>query len=162
MRQKEVNQVIEEAIVGEANTYAMPHEEDYITAPQYVAKECKLNGNTKRRWVDKLLSGEYKQGASYLKRTFNNQTEYCCLGVLSEQKRELKAEVLEYWYDDDAQETVYLHKESLSDSMPPNEDDFDMDGYWHGLPLAVQQGLADANDKGATFKQIAKWIEENL
>ena len=38
-----------------------------------------MNKDIKKKWVDALRSGEYKQGQGRLK---NEKNEYCCLGVL--------------------------------------------------------------------------------
>jgi len=44
-----------------------------------MSKKIVLTGEVKRRWIEALRSGEYKQGYGIL-RTVDN--EYCCMGVL--------------------------------------------------------------------------------
>lgn len=41
-----------------------------------------MNEKIKAKWIDALLSGEYKQGTNVLANA--NTNEYCCLGVLCE------------------------------------------------------------------------------
>jgi hypothetical protein len=41
----------------------------------------KLPEEFKRKWIDALRSGEYKQGFGTLCETINGKSFYCCLGV---------------------------------------------------------------------------------
>lgn len=41
-----------------------------------------MNAQIKRDWLEALRSGEYKQGFGQLKFEEDNETKYCCLGVL--------------------------------------------------------------------------------
>lgn len=43
----------------------------------------KMNPEVKALWIEALLSGDYKQGKSWLKQVHDDgPAEYCCLGVL--------------------------------------------------------------------------------
>jgi hypothetical protein len=41
-----------------------------------------MNNEVKAKWLAALRSGEYKQGHKQLATAENNETTYCCLGVL--------------------------------------------------------------------------------
>lgn len=106
-----------------------------------------MNPWVKRKWVRALKSGEYRQGQGEL--VIRKGEGYCCLGVLG-------AEMV----------PEFIRPVSKIDP------DLGVDGYTGALPddLAVmfdldqvsQDVLAEMNDSGDTFPQIADWIEENL
>lgn len=41
-----------------------------------------MNPEVKKKWLEALRSGEYKQGKDQLKQEQNGDCSYCCLGVL--------------------------------------------------------------------------------
>ena len=43
-----------------------------------------MNEQLYQKWIDALESGEYKDGRQFLRYDHNNDTMYCCLGVLCE------------------------------------------------------------------------------
>ena len=109
-----------------------------------------MNPDIKQKWIEALRSGKYEQGFSVLKK--NNR--YCCLGVLCE-----------------------LHSKITNREWIQGEDGEsydDCDTYlpdvvveWAGLnsddPSVVDSlSLAQLNDVGQTFEQIAEFIEKNL
>ena len=119
-----------------------------------------MNIDIKAQWLTALRSGDYRQGTGVL-RTADDQ--YCCLGVLCDlaEKAGVVAVHLPignhaYFYGDD---------EGGTDTVLPQvvED-------WAGLdgenPWVKHDGKSDAiaelNDKGATFSQLADLIEEQL
>jgi hypothetical protein len=105
----------------------------------------RLDPARKRAWLEELRSGLYKQGASYLYRG----GVYCCLGVF------IEACELEW-------------EERLSASYPDVWGEATPDGAQSSfldsrhIPDPIQKYLGAANDSGATFKQIANWIEVYL
>lgn len=109
----------------------------------------------KANWVAELKSGRYKQGRLYL-RTAND--EFCCLGVLCDMA--VKAGVLpapKHGNDDDTMEYYYG---SRSRYLP------DEVFRWAKLPNSSPEcggtSLAERNDSGETFEEIADCIEANL
>lgn len=93
-----------------------------------------IDEDVKARWVEALRSGEYQQG----RRRLRTGGAYCCLGV-------------------------------LADLVAPNAWG-KSGGYecWKGLvvtlprelvPERIQEQATWLNDKGATFTEIADWIE---
>lgn len=98
------------------------------------------NREVKRAWVNALRSGEYEQTTESLR---NMDRGYCCLGVLCD-----------------------LGDRSLWDDCGfyLGQDDFPPDRIltWAGLTLNAATFLADMNDKGSTFEDIAGWIERKL
>lgn len=115
----------------------------------------KLPKAFKRKWLEALRSGKYKQGAGYL-HTINDdgQDTYCCLGVAgavcgisTEKMRGVKL----------------FNPNKLGLHLSRRQCD--------RIPKALRGGLNDnplvheliiMNDEGKTFKHIANWIEKNL
>lgn len=100
-------------------------------------------GPLQRKWIDALKSGKYQQCG----KTLCNEGKYCCLGVANE--------VCELEEED---------KNSLLNS-------YDLLGLYGSLGDLEEYGmivdgskyyaLGEANDAGASFKEIAEFIEKN-
>lgn len=125
----------------------------------------------KKLWIDALLSGEYEQGRGVLCRVDDGKKEWCCLGVLTDLA--IKAGI--------------VMEITMSDSNDPNNPNavFFDDTHeklpvkvqqWSGLEtdlgeysyediniddedIVVDQTLAEDNDNGTTFEQLASIIE---
>lgn len=115
-------------------------------------KATKLNKKFKRKWVNALRSGKYKQGDSYLLDPVNNT--HCCLGVACAisniPKDELEFQNFIY------SGIVRFNAETLnaSDKAALNA---------LSKEQALQDKLANFNDGNKlSFKWIASWIEKNL
>lgn len=89
----------------------------------------------KRKWVDALRSGKFERGNGRLKA----DSKYCCLGVLRhianprDKRRAAHAHL--------------LHSDQLAE---------------FGLSNSEQTKLADMNDNGKTFSEIADYIEKRI
>ncbi|ALA16090.1 MULTISPECIES: hypothetical protein [Chelatococcus] len=108
-----------------------------------------MDAEIKARWLEALRSGRYKQG-KYRLRTHDDQ--FCCLGVLCdlvEPERWIPAE--------DGGEPVYAHGHSHFIGFPA----LDMLGGG-GLSSGTASTLIKLNDAGASFPEIADYIEANL
>jgi hypothetical protein len=115
----------------------------------------RMDAAVKARWVAALRSGRYAQGRRMLR---SRDDHYCCLGVLCD---------LVAPQDWTRPGNVYLHEGG--DTEPATE-------VWvaAGLPRLGWHGVQDAlirmNDgseemlepSGASFAEIADWIEANL
>lgn len=118
----------------------------------------KMNQEVKQKWVAALRSGEYKQGAGYLK---NSKGEYCCLGVLCDVAKKEGQKVVEKYLPS-------LHTYTFDESkafLPMSVAD------WAQLsteaPYVLVGGGMDRldhlNDSGDfSFDQIADLIEASL
>ncbi len=88
----------------------------------------------KQTWLDALRSGKYQQGANFLRNAIG---QYCCLGVYCEAN----------------------YPGSLDTS-------FDLGTTttrrFIGYDLPRRIDLASMNDEGASFVEIADWIEANI
>lgn len=103
----------------------------------------------KTKWLEKLRSGEYKQG-KYCLRDYKD--EFCCLGVL--------CDII------NPDEWVKQHNEE------EHRPRFMFRGQMEiiDLPMAVEIGLPEdvrrvavrMNDNGKTFAEIADYLESNL
>lgn len=106
----------------------------------------KLPREFKRKWIKALTSGKYKQAQEYLR--YGNG--YCCLGV--------------------ACKIVGIpSNELLNRGLPPESpDEFEEKAGFDRVPECLRSGrriarkLAQMNDKGISFKEIAQWIRKNL
>ena len=124
-----------------------------------------MNSEVKAKWIKALRSGEYEQGQLALR----VDNKYCCLGVLCD---------------------LYDKEHNTDHWDPPVEDDgfYQMEGeicvppgfVWedwarldHPNPVGIPtnkigdvpgylSSLAEINDSGATFEQIANLIEKHL
>lgn len=96
--------------------------------------ERELTKEECRAWITTLRSGEYKQGRSWLHSFQSNS--FCCLGVL--------CEVVSY--------------KSWSASVIKSKSTTDHDL----LVEKLQTHLAQMNDEGKSFKEIADYIETNI
>ena len=116
-----------------------------------------MNENVKR-WVKALRSGEYKQGSGALRMG----DEFCCLGVACDLFdnngwRPSGYDLLDNYLMNGIVKVGSLPKEvmhwlGLADSS----------GYFMvGCTQGQWASLADANDGGATFDEIADLIEDN-
>jgi len=116
-----------------------------------------MNQEIKTKWVAALRSGNYKQGTGYLERNGC----HCCLGVLCEISK------LEtgFGIDENRMENIY----NLNGCG--NERIFNTIREWSGLEymsggsVFIDSGiksLANHNDDGRTFLEIADAIEAQL
>lgn len=119
-----------------------------------------MNPNVKAKWVQALRSGQYEQGDGWLHYEADGVHKFCCLGVLCELAVEEgvippgdpnagqpKNSVGNYIWDYDDGNDCYL---------PPGVAawaDIDNTGRIDGYDLA------DMNDGGSTFTEIADVIE---
>lgn len=143
----------------------------------------RMNADVKAAWVEALRSGDFLQTTKMLKATsraiFGHDTDvdpdadkvrYCCLGVLAELA--IKAEAIDgckeaanrpgifqffaYYQNDDGTKDTKSFPQAW-ETMP---------GYrvqnWAGLVGEIDGYLASANDHGATFGQLADFIEAEL
>lgn len=95
----------------------------------------------KEKWAAALESGEYEQAQGMLR---DNDDGMCCLGVLCHLVDPSKWE-----RHDPASAWWHLGQEGL-----PTEDFL----YTIGLDYVAAEGLAEQNDAGVTFREIAKII----
>jgi hypothetical protein len=134
----------------------------------------KMNPEVKVKWLQALRSGNYTQGTGALCSVQStpvflgeddgedelelpdhyeiDSMAYCCLGVISD--------VMHAGWDFDAAELNGHDKLynifGAEDLLSPNE------SVEYGITSDVQDFLVNQNDSGATFQDIASWIEENL
>ena len=119
-----------------------------------------MNPDIKKRWVEALRSGEYKQGKYYLK----NGDDFCCLGVLCDLHRK---EFGGKWEAGTLVTGLHNHIAGTyaEDASFPSKEVLE----WAGGPidyllLSRGQTATTAINDGLeyTFTQIADLIEEQL
>lgn len=98
-----------------------------------------MNKELLKRWVAALRSGEYKQGRSVLcdRDIESSDVKYCCLGVLRDIEPSIKVHSLH--------PADLLGTDSLRQHIGGDID---------------QRDLAEKNDHGMTFPEIADYIEK--
>jgi hypothetical protein len=112
-----------------------------------------MNPQIKQKWVSALRSGEYQQ----TQRRLHDENGFCCLGVLCDLYR--KENQLEWEHS--SYKDVYMFQDTvaflplsviewsdIADSNPPVNDG--------------DSSLANLNDTGFTFNEIADVIEDQL
>lgn len=122
-----------------------------------------MNAVIAKDWIDALRSGEYKQQTGGLATDdLHGNAKFCCLGVLCDlyvkSNPAAEAEVgirfrpcpgtghsigIVDYYGDSCFLPYTIEK-------------------WAGVPYALQQDLAELNDNGATFNEIANNLEARL
>jgi hypothetical protein len=122
-----------------------------------------MSTQIKQQWVTALRSGEYTQASSNLR----TEEGYCCLGVLcdlySKDTRDISTE-WEVNHTADARPIPFYNFMNEGSFLPIAVVN------WAGLDKAspvidlegVKMELAQVNDSGSTFTQIAQLIEEQL
>lgn len=115
-----------------------------------------MNEEIKKRWVAALRSGEYKQGQMVLHNVCNDS--YCCLGVLCELyckehpdlsvKSQCHHEFEYYFNVHEVLPTEIIEWADLDGANPIAE-------HWDTT-------IAEMNDSGKPFSEIADLIEEDL
>lgn len=98
-----------------------------------------MDAQLKAKWVEALRSGKYRQTRGMLKAPLDNS--FCCLGVLCDIQGA----------DFDA---IRAHYGTLSLSSSPYE--------YIGTVGVLSDRLAMMNDSGASFSEIADFIEKHL
>lgn len=106
------------------------------------------------QWVAALRSGTYKQGTKKLRSAADR---YCCLGVLCELLTPDTATLTPDGWQYDGEICFLTKKVARIAGL------YRADGYIRpGVPLLhVKESLAEANDAGATFAEIADYIEQH-
>ena len=123
-----------------------------------------MNERIKKIWIDALESGDYAQAEGTLRR----DDTFCCLGVLCDlfSKEQDEPWVVENDSENheeryDGYDAPYWSYYQQSDVLPTEVRD------WAGLansnPICLDNdNLADLNDRGTSFEEIADVIREEL
>lgn len=99
-----------------------------------------MDAELKKKWVEALRSGEYKQGTGWLRKN----DKFCCLGVLAAVNGDPLA----------------LGADTLHRSRRGSASKY---GYWENLIESEDEvALVNMNDQGDSFAEIADYIEANL
>ena len=132
-----------------------------------------MNPEIKKLWIDALLSGEYQQGQGYLHQINDGESQFCCLGVLCDLA--LKNGVSMHLGKKNEWVTEF---DNCAESLPEAVIEWsglssanggfyytvshkweDLDGFIHDEEEQIEQSLAELNDNGNTFEEIAKDID---
>ena len=111
-----------------------------------------MNPQIKQKWVSALRSGDYKQ----TQRRLHDENGFCCLGVLCDlYGKEHNVE----WEPSTHSKNAYEFQDKTG-RIPLSVVE------WAGVedcnPYICGRSLAERNDTGSTFNEIADLIEEHL
>jgi hypothetical protein len=125
-----------------------------------MAKKKQELGPLQQEWVRCLRSGEFPQGKFRLvdmKDPVRGVYRHCCLGVAC-CVAEAKGVGVEW-----EERSGALHANGQCAVLPTNVAKsmkfYDYDGQFQGFTMMDHEALTSANDLGATFKQIARFVE---
>ncbi len=107
-----------------------------------------MDAELKTKWVTALRSGEYKQGKARLR---TQGDEFCCLGVLCEILAPSRWTLM----DEGSPHRYWQH--GIGESFPD-----DVANEEAGLDVKEGEYLANMNDTGSSFAEIADYIDQNL
>ena len=131
-----------------------------------------MNPEVKQKWIDALRSGKYEQGSEKLR----SVSGYCCLGVLCDLyaqehdtqwefrgNEETNLQPMDYWYYEGESEFLPESVMDWAELKTHNptvrvycEDSDDEDTCYYN------DEIANVNDSGYSFNQIADTIEAQL
>jgi hypothetical protein len=109
-----------------------------------------MKQQVKQKWTAALTSGKFKQTTDQLKAVSNGKSSHCCLGVLCELYIKEVAPTIR-WSNEGGDVRSFKGRED----MPPSEV-----LEWAGLSKTDAGVLANLNDNGKTFAEIATVINE--
>jgi len=112
-----------------------------------------MNPEIKSKWVAALRNGKYEQTTTVLRSAEN---EFCCLGVLCDlvDGERWSEGVITIRLPEGSR---FCHQYGEAAVFPPHAI-----VVRASLDIDVAHQLASMNDKGATFSEIADYIEANL
>lgn len=125
----------------------------------------KMNPEIKSKWVAALRSGEYQQTEE---RLCDGEGGFCCLGVLSD--LHMKATGNGEWSEDYFRHPGYRADGIFKEDVPPRAV-LDWAGMGSENPMMklvdaegeeYRDTIAELNDSGRTFAEIADLIEAQL
>ena len=127
--------------------------------------ELKLGPN-QEKWLSALESGEYKQTKSALAReSKNGKRSFCCLGVACDVSQKSEWEESSFKANGKYKGPFLITYINETESLPASvmrwlsmKDD---EGRFSDGPGSGSSCLTEMNDKGASFKKIAKFIRAN-
>jgi len=112
-----------------------------------------MNKQIKKDWLRALRGGQYKQ----TKRALKNENNYCCLGVLCDLHAKVTGEEWEMFSYSPREH--YLGEEA---ALPNEVMDWAELNHKNPKYFGGYGSLAQANDGGKNFKQIANIIDKHF
>lgn len=117
-----------------------------------------MKPEVKRKWIEALRSGDYKQGINSLRIDRDNKVTYCCLGVLcdlyAQENRKRWKSGADIFYPTLMKEASVLPTKVMEwAGIVGHTGEFTYKNGHH-------EDLASLNDRGKSFKQIARVIEK--
>jgi hypothetical protein len=118
-----------------------------------------MDAKLKRKWLKALRGGQYDQVEGRL--CDEEGKAFCCLGVLANEQGCVWKE-----NGDDGLAPIWPNARQSFAVMASGKREITggllMPRYAGGVPLAQQEKLAEMNDEGKSFAEIADYIEREL
>lgn len=115
-----------------------------------------MNPEVKQHWIEALQSGQYQQGFKLLR---TDKNSFCCLGVLCELHRK---EHKKRWGVNGLKQYSYMGTAVALPKEVLKWAELDLNYKFVLIQDDVYNSLANINDEGKSFEEIAKIIEEHL
>lgn len=113
-----------------------------------------MKPDIKKKWLEALRSGEYKQGQSYL----HINSKFCCLGVLCDLHRK---ETNQGDWSPHGSSNVFTYL-NISSTLPEEVQEWSGMKNGYGYYTDGHDKLTSDNDNGKTFLEIADIIEKHF
>ena len=138
--------------------------------------EVKLRPEVKKRWLKALRSGKYEQTTGTLCEpdSKGKPQAYCCLGVLCDIHRQSRRQKGDKWEEYDSSALRYHGADGLLPEKVINwaftsstiagleAEGEDPKSVLEDIDIPKAGSLAELNDEGKSFKEIATVIEKHL
>jgi len=127
-----------------------------------------MKSSLKKKWVEALRSGKYKQGRGAL---WKGDNTLCCLGILCKISKHIEWDTTKPYKQGEPHEAVYIFGDTIAGAPEPSNV-YLPESFAERCGLTRTGGFVDArgfkynlsvlNDKGKSFKFIASLIEKEL
>ncbi len=119
-----------------------------------------MNAGIKKAWLEALRSGRFRQGRGRLHKVTPEGHEFCCLGVLCELYGKCNKKTIEL-----AVGISTVAYDNTTHQLPLRVMEWsELENSTGAVPSAtgVKRNLADLNDTGSSFAELADVIEGEL
>lgn len=106
-------------------------------------------------WVERLRSGDYKQARGALR----ENGAYCCLGVACDLYKEVVGKG-EWYAQEDGRDDFVVYGDGGDGTLPPEVCEWLGLRHDDGAYSSETLSLAELNDQGSLFDEIADLIED--
>lgn len=118
-----------------------------------------MNPEVKKKWIDALRSGHYRQGEDCLKLRME-QNYFCCLGVLCDIYINEHPELEINWIDHDYESSAFINEKLYLPEQVREWVNLETKNATYINENGKKSSLDLDNDNGKTFNEISDIIEK--